>query len=130
MVAGKPLLALFGSAYAAHSAEALRLMVLAVFPVTVRQHFVAIRRVQQHIVSTALVAAGAGVLELTLAALGAEVHGLVGLSLGWLLALCLEAVAMSSTVYRVVVPNGIATSVIRWRVSQQGNQGPSKGNDP
>lgn len=110
-VAGRSVLAVFGSEYATHGNGALQLLVLAVFPLTIRHHYVAIRRLEGRIFRTALVAAGAAALELTLAAVGAVRGGLTGLSLGWLIALCLEAIVMGGTVYRVVAPNGITRTI-------------------
>ena len=45
-----------------------------------------------------------GLLEMGAAALGAKFAGLSGLSLGWVLAICVEAAFMLPTIYKVIRP--------------------------
>ena len=53
------------------------------------------------VVSAARVMALCAAFELVLAAIGARLGGLAGLSLGWLTAICIEAVLMALPVFRV-----------------------------
>lgn len=104
-------LSLFGGAYAAQAAWTLRLLGLGVFPIIIKDHFVAISRIRGKILGTALLATSGGVLELGLAAAGGIHSGrLSGLALGWLTALCIEAACMAPTVYRALiqVPDGMS----------------------
>jgi O-antigen/teichoic acid export membrane protein len=94
------ILGLFGPNYAAEASWSLRILAIAVFPVTIRIHYVAICRIFRRINRAALWMAAGGILELTLASLGAITYGLPGLCMGWLFAVCVEAAFMLPTVYR------------------------------
>jgi O-antigen/teichoic acid export membrane protein len=97
-------LSLFGHVYAEQAGWSLRLLGLAVFPLIVKNHYVAICRIRGRTTGVALFMAVGGLLELALVALGAKSGGLTGLSLGWLVAICVEAAFMAGTVYRLAVP--------------------------
>jgi hypothetical protein len=99
------MLSLFGNAYAEQAGWSLRILGLAAFPLIIKNHYVAICRIHGRVASVALFVTIGGLLELILAALGARVGGLSGLSLGWLAAICVEAVFMASTVYSVAAPH-------------------------
>lgn len=92
-------LGIFGRAYAEQAGWSLRIMGLGVFPLIVKDHFVAVRRVHDRIPGTAAIAAGGSALELACAAIGASAGGLVGLSVGLVLALCVEAAFMARDVF-------------------------------
>ena len=100
LVGADLLLKLFGPAYAEQASSSLRILVIGVFPLIIRNHYIAISRIRGRVTNAALVMAVGGFLELTLAAVGAGVGGLTGLSVGWLAAVCIEAVFMARTVYR------------------------------
>ncbi len=100
LVCARPLLSLFGPAYADQAEWCLRILALGVFPLIVKDHYVAARRVEGRIGRAAVVAgAGAG-LELGAAAAGALAGGLIGLSLAWVGALCVEAALLALPVCR------------------------------
>jgi O-antigen/teichoic acid export membrane protein len=109
-------LGIFGRAYAEQAGWALRIMGLGVFPLIIKDHFVAIRRVHERIPRTAALATIGSALELGGAAIGARVGGLAGLSVGLVLALCIEAVLMARDVYAAGAIGGLAW----WRVSDAG----------
>lgn len=90
-----PILHIFGSAYAADGTVLLRLIVLAGLPFVIKDHFIALRRVQGRTTQALAVIVGFLLLELAGAALGAESHGVVGLCIGWLAVLAIEAVALA-----------------------------------
>jgi O-antigen/teichoic acid export membrane protein len=94
VVGARPLLSLFGPAYADQAASCLRILACGVFPLILKDHFVAVCRVEGRLGRAALVAAGGAGLELGAAAAGALAGGLPGLSLGWVAALCLEGVVL------------------------------------
>lgn len=110
ILAADVILYLFNPAYAEQAATPLRVLALGVFPLIVKEHYVAICRVQAHAGNTVMVLAASGALELSLAAVGALAGGLVGLSLGWLLALTIEAVLMAGRVYRTIAPAELSAS--------------------
>jgi O-antigen/teichoic acid export membrane protein len=104
-IIGGPVLRLFGETYAVHAGPSLRIMVLAVFPLIIKDHFVSLCRIDRRLAkATGMIAAG-GFLELAGAALGAQAGGLAGLSLGWTAVIWLEAAVMTPAVYRAAVPD-------------------------
>ncbi len=100
-----PILAFFGQSYAQQATWCLRILGLGAFPVIIVDHYMAISRINRNVAQTALPIATVGcILQLGIAALGAHFGGLVGLSLGWVIALCIEAVFMFPAVYRAAFP--------------------------
>lgn len=93
-------LGLFGSDYAERARWPLGILALAVFPQIVKDHYVAIVRVNDQVGRAAFLAGAGGLLEVIAAAIGAAVGGLAGLTLGWLAALCAEAAVMGLVVFR------------------------------
>lgn len=96
----RQVLGLFGHTYAEQATWCLRILSLAAFPLIIKSHYIAIYRIHDRIVHAMLPIAIGTLLEIGTAALGAHLGGLSGLSLGWLVALCVEAVFMSPTVYK------------------------------
>lgn len=138
---GDRILRLFGPAYARAASTSLRLVALGVFAIIVKHHFVAVCRVTGRLRSGALIVAVGAALELALATAGGIKGGLTGLSLGWLIAVCGQAVLMGPRVYRAATASdpdvseerlasyAPATALIRelpaHRVATNGNgQGP------
>jgi O-antigen/teichoic acid export membrane protein len=109
-------LGVFGRAYAEQAGWSLRIMGLGVFPLIIKDHFVAIRRVHERIPRTAVLATIGSALELGGAAVGAHVGGLAGLSVGLVLALCAEAVLMARDVYTAAAIGDLRW----WRMSDTG----------
>lgn len=101
-VGGEWILELFGSSYAEQANWCLRILTIAVFPLTFRMHFLTIYRVQQRLAKLLPFTITAGLLEIVFAIVGALFGGLNGLAIGWLAALCLEAVVASPTLYRII----------------------------
>lgn len=97
---GDPILHLFGGTYAVHAGPSLRILVLAVFPLIIKDHFVSLCRIDRRLAKATVLIAAGGLLELTGAAAGARLGGLGGLSLGWAAVICIEAVLMAPAVYR------------------------------
>jgi hypothetical protein len=73
---------------------------------------VAVQRVHERIPRAAAVATLGSALELGGAASGASAAGLVGLSIGLVLALCLEAALMARTIYE-----SAALGELTWRIN-------------
>lgn len=104
--AASPALHLFGAAYADQATTLLQLMALGVFPLTIKTHYVALRRLQRRL-TTALPIVWAGtLLELGGGALGAVLGGLNGVAWGWLAGLCIEALVMGGPVIAAVRARG------------------------
>lgn len=84
-------LSLFGSTYAEQGADILRALVLAGLPFVVKDHYVALRRVQNRTSSAVRVVGVFLVVELAAAAAGAVAGGTLGLCLAWVAVLYVEA---------------------------------------
>ena len=95
---------LFGEAYAANAGWSLRLLGLGVFPIIIKNHYIAICRIRGRVTQAALTLAATGLIDLVLAGLGARLGGLTGLTAGYLAGLCLEAAFMSRRVHRAAFP--------------------------
>jgi O-antigen/teichoic acid export membrane protein len=95
-------LGIFGATYASQASWCLRILLLAAFPLTIKNHYISICRIQDRIVKAMVAMLPGGLLELGAATLGAQFAGLSGLSLGWVLAICVEAAFMLPTVYTAV----------------------------
>ncbi|GAA2001746.1 hypothetical protein JL107_01500 [Nakamurella flavida] len=91
---------LFGSAYSDEGANILRALVLAGLPFVIKDHFVALRRVQGRTTEATLLLVVFTVLELVAAAIGAELGGTVGLCLGFVGVLVVEALILAVPLYR------------------------------
>lgn len=104
LLGARQILSLFGHTYAEQAALSLRLLSIAGFPLIIKDHYIAVCRVQQRIVyALSLITAG-GVLELSGAALGAYVNSLTGLTIGWIIAVSIEALLMLCTVCKAAWP--------------------------
>ena len=100
----RQLLGLFGHTYAEQAVWCLRILSLGAFPLIVKSHYIAICRIHHRIANAVLLITIGTLMEVSGAALGAHLSGLSGLSLGWLIALSVEAIFMSRTVFRAARP--------------------------
>lgn len=98
--AGGAILGVFGASYAEGGLGALHVLVLGVFPETVKAHYLSICRLRRRIRPAMPIVAGGTALELAGAAVGGLVGGLVGVSAGWLCATAIEALVMAPAVLR------------------------------
>jgi O-antigen/teichoic acid export membrane protein len=112
-VLAEPILAfIFGSTYAEHATPVLRVLIFGAFPLAVVDHYVALRRIRGETLSASRLVLLGGFLQLAMAALGARAGGLVELSLGWVLGLCVLAVCMAPLVYRAILPSTPAAPAV------------------
>jgi len=81
----------------------LRILGLAIFPLLIKDHYIALCRAHGRIVRAALLVIAATIAELTLTVVGARMGGLPGLSLGWLVALVAQTLFMVGLVYRTAI---------------------------
>lgn len=100
LFAGGPILGIFGAGYEAEALGALHILALGVFPETIKAHFLSIIRVERRISSTIPFVVAATALELAGAVAGALAGSLSLVAAGWLVAVCIEAIAMSPHVLR------------------------------
>lgn len=84
-------LSLFGMEYARQGEFSLRTLILGVFPLIVRDHYVAVFRARERVGEAVIMIALGALVELVAAVGGALLGGLPGLSLGWVLGVCIEA---------------------------------------
>ena len=94
-------LRIFGPAYALNGTTALRLLVLVGPAYVIKDHYVAIRRVQGRLSQAAMVMAAGTSAEAAGAALGGIFWGMTGLCSGWVIASACEAVVLLPAVLRV-----------------------------
>ncbi|HET8852958.1 MAG TPA: hypothetical protein VFN02_10555, partial [Ktedonobacteraceae bacterium] len=96
------ILGLFGPAYAEQAAWSLRILGLAAFPVIIKDHYIAVYRIHNRMAYAIKPIAIGALLELGCPIVGAHLGNLAGLCLGWVLAVAIEAMYMSATVYRAM----------------------------
>lgn len=92
-------LGLFGQSYAAEGVQILHALVLAGIPFVVKDHFIALRRVQGRTTEAVRLLGGFLIVELVAAAIGAHLGGTIGLCLAWVGVLMVEAVIMAFPLY-------------------------------
>jgi O-antigen/teichoic acid export membrane protein len=87
-------LRIFGANYAEIAASGLQVLGCAALSQGIKHHFIAVERLRGRTVPAAAYMSGGAALEIGLAALGAELGGLTGLCVGWVLGTYLEAIFM------------------------------------
>jgi O-antigen/teichoic acid export membrane protein len=101
-------LAIFGSSYIG-AAPCLRILLLAVFPLIIRNHYISVNRIRDRVTQAMFCIIPAAALEVIAAIVGARIGDLTGLSAGWVAALGIESLFMLRTVYRTALPARQAT---------------------
>lgn len=100
------LLGIFGGKYAHDAGTTLQILGVAGLPLAVKNHFVAIVRINRKVVRTIPWMWLAGALEFTAAAIAAKWIGHDGPALGWCSVLMLESVVMTPTIVRAIRGSG------------------------
>lgn len=95
-------LGLFGHSYSVQAAWSLRILSLESFPFIIKNYYSLLSRIHNRVGHTTLLSVGTGVLELGASTIGALLGGVNGLSLGWSVAICIEAIYMFPTIYRAL----------------------------
>ena len=121
LFAAEPLLAVFGRAYAQEVVVVLQLLVFAVFPGMIKTHFVAVCQTHRQVPRAAILTVAGAVFELVAASIGARLGGLEGFTLGYVLALSLEAVVTLPVVIGALAPGRIARATNGWLVVSVGS---------
>jgi O-antigen/teichoic acid export membrane protein len=96
-----PILSLFNKGYT-EAVPSLQLMAIAVFPITIREHYVAICRIYKDFVTSSIIMAISDAIQIGALILGAAANGLTGFTAGWLIAVCIEGIITGPTVIRVM----------------------------
>lgn len=99
LVAGGPILGVFGSGYEHGALPTLQILALGVFPETIKAHYLSISRLERRIPRAMPLVIGGTVLELCGAVAGALSGRLTLVAAGWLAAVCIEALLMSRDVF-------------------------------
>jgi len=101
-LAGDRVLSIFGASYVGEASRSLQLLVLAVLPIVVKTHYVALLRIQRRVAAASVALMAGALIEIAGAAAGATLGGLPGLAIGWLVGLCVESACMLPTLWRAV----------------------------
>jgi O-antigen/teichoic acid export membrane protein len=109
-LAGSMILAPLGASYAEAARGPLPVLAMTLIPVAVKGHFVTVHRVLGTLNTASKVVGFAGLLEVAGATVGAQYGDLIGLSIGLLAAMLLEAAVMFPTVYRAILLPGWSTA--------------------
>ncbi|HTK10199.1 MAG TPA: lipopolysaccharide biosynthesis protein [Ktedonobacteraceae bacterium] len=96
------ILGVFGSIYV-DGTWTLRVLLLAAFPLIIKNHYIAICRIQDRVKQAMWLIGPGCIVELVAAIGGAAKGGLLGLTIGWVAAVFLEAIFMLPAVARVVM---------------------------
>lgn len=102
MVAVRPLLGIIGRAYVDEVDWVLRILLIGVFPVVVKVHFVALSQVKRRVGRAALIVSIAGLAEIGAAALGALLGDLHTLTVAYVLAIWTEGIILAPLVLRML----------------------------
>jgi O-antigen/teichoic acid export membrane protein len=102
IIGGHWILSLFGPGYAEHALWSLQVLALGAFPLIIKNHYLAIARVKKLIAQAIGPITLGAILELGIAALGARLSGLSGLSIGWVVAMYLEALMLFPLIYQTL----------------------------
>lgn len=92
------LMNLFGAEYARIATDALRIVALAIFPLIIKDHYVAIHRIRKQTSHAARVITVGGIIEMVFATIGGFLGGVTLLSILWVVAIGLQAVYMTPMV--------------------------------
>jgi O-antigen/teichoic acid export membrane protein len=111
------ILGIFGEEYAAQAASALRILALGIFPLAIKNHYIANCQVNRRVGRAAKYMWAGTCFELSLATAGASLGGLAGLSLAWVLAVSVEALLTLPTVYHLVARSRPAPDAISDAIS-------------
>jgi O-antigen/teichoic acid export membrane protein len=96
---GPFLLVIFGLDYVGQMGPSIRLFGLVIFGMAIKYHYIAVARINHHMLAATWVMVIGGALEVALCVLGAGQNGLLGLTIGLLIAVTLEALVMGWMIF-------------------------------
>jgi hypothetical protein len=97
-------LGIFGKRYALEAESSLQILAWALLPGVIKTHYLTLGRIRNQLGPVARYAAIGTLLELILAVIGAQLAGLSGLCLGYVIALFFEALYAARNVYMTAFP--------------------------
>jgi O-antigen/teichoic acid export membrane protein len=97
---GPRLIAIFGADYVDQMGASIRLFGFTLFGMSIKYHYIAVARINHQMLPATWLMLAGGILELMLCALGARAQGLYGLTVGFIVAVSLEALVMGWSVLR------------------------------
>lgn len=98
LVFGPFILSMFNPAYPDLAGASFEVMGLAFIAVSINCHYLSIQRLRHRMLAASVLFAMGGVLELSLAFLGSQISGLLGLTVGWTVAVFIQALLVLPTV--------------------------------
>ena len=102
VTAGRAVLTLFNPDFLAEGYGALIVLGAGIIPLAAKYHFVALRRIEDRTAGTSVLLSVAAIFEIACAVFGAQVGGVFGLSLGWLLANITQMLLMCPVLVRAM----------------------------
>ena len=108
LIGANPIMGIFGSTYAEQASTTLRILAISIFPIIIKTHYVAVSQIFGRMIKAAKIIAVGSILELGLAAIGAHLGGLPGLSLGWVIAVYIEGLMTIAPVYRIAISDELS----------------------
>ena len=125
LVANRQILGIFGPNYAGPASVAICILAGAAFPMTIKNHYIALCRITDRIKPIIIPVALGSLCEIVAAAAGARYAGLNGLSMGWVLALCGESLFMLPVVFKTLtnkaLPQGITGEFAQLELADPAN---------
>jgi len=100
-VLGRPLLSVFGGSYERDGYLPLVILASGVLPLILKDHYIVVKRLERGLGRPTVYAMVGGLLEVGFAAAGALIGGVVGLSIGLVLAFWIEGLVVVPALYRV-----------------------------
>jgi O-antigen/teichoic acid export membrane protein len=107
VVAAGALLSIFGAVYADQAGVVLRVLCLAIFPVTITSMYVPIARLERRFLQGTILMIFGMLVSFSFVIAGARFGGLDGAGLGWLVGASLGVLPLIPTVFRVAVRRSV-----------------------
>jgi O-antigen/teichoic acid export membrane protein len=107
VVGAGPVLSIFGAPYAQQADLLLRLLSLGIFPVTITSMYVPIVRLERRFLQGTVLMIVAMLVAFVFVIVGAQLAGLDGVGLGWLVGASIGTLPLLPTVVRVAVRHSV-----------------------
>jgi O-antigen/teichoic acid export membrane protein len=114
------ILGLFSPIYPLIAGPSLQLLGFGALGVMLKYHYVVVQRLRYRMVEASIFLGAGGALEILAAIAGAQRGGLLGLTEGWLLAVCVEAAVLSPVVWCAMRQSHASETVLDSRSAPVG----------
>jgi len=101
LLIGSFILSLFGPEYVETASSTLYILAFGAFPLIIRAHYIAINQIHRTLREPIILMMIGAVIEISFAILGGVYFGLIGLSIAWVIAFCIEALITLPKVYQI-----------------------------